>query len=165
MSPTAKPPESFVSINPQKLCHAAAFWVDGKLSSARILSIEPGDWLIRSVFTTLVIEIPQIYRAGHQHKTVDPADLIDVAYAAGRISAGFAHVRKIRPAEWKKQVPKPERSSKPYIIAERLKERLRPFELKEVRWPGDWQLRNDLWDAIGIGMWHLSRYPQKPLPY
>ncbi len=145
-----------VSINPQKHCHAVAFFKWGALHSARIYDNNPASWILQiDQYEELVIEIPQVYAPSHWKG--DPNDLIDVAFSAGKVAALFRVVHQVRPHAWKSGIPKPKKASEPYIIEHRARKKLTPEEVRTVIEPGSVKLRYDVWDAVAIGLWHLKR--------
>ena len=98
----------------------------------------------------LVIELPQVYVASRSKG--DPNDLILLAGLVGSFAHRFAAggYTLIKPAQWKGQTPKA-------ITEERARKRLTPEELARVQFPKAKSLRHNVWDAIGIGLKHLSR--------
>lgn len=111
----------------------------------------------------VVVERPQVYALGKSKG--DPNDLIQVALVAGGVGALLGHVCNaavffVTPAEWKGQLPKPASVKQPYIVAERARERLTPEERACVELPKAGKLQWDVWDAVGIGLHHLGRWPR-----
>lgn len=108
--------------------------------------------------TELVIERPQIYTAGRGKG--DPNLLVPLAAIAGAIAvrADAKHVTWLYPRAWKGATPKPKRGES-YIIERRVRERLDPFELGNIREAG--ALSHNVYDAIGIGLHHLGRFAKK----
>lgn len=109
----------------------------------------------------LVLERPQVYA---RKLETDPADLVTLALIGGAIAGnlrsgeGCGELRVVTylPAEHKGQVPKPEKSTDPYIIAERAKKRLSPAELARVESCAP-SLAHNVWDAIWLGLHHQGR--------
>lgn len=99
----------------------------------------------------LAIEMPQAYI----HRKGDQNDLLTLAGLVGAFTYFFSrcggHFTLYRPAEWKGQVPKE-------ITEKRARARLSTEELKRIKLPSA-SLRHNVWDAIGIGLHHLSRAP------
>jgi hypothetical protein len=96
----------------------------------------------------LVIEKPQVY----QSMKVDPGDLIDLAIVVGRIiGLSGREVTLYKPSQWKGQTPKA-------IHHERIKKLLSADELSRVVLPkAKKTLGHNVWDAIGLGLFHLGR--------
>jgi hypothetical protein len=105
----------------------------------------------------LAIELPQVY--DRSKSKGDPNDLIALAGLVGTIVGrlGVDDTTVYLPRAWKGQVPKPENTKQPYIIAERCKKRLSKDELLKVNLPGNVKLQWDVWDAIGLGLFHVGR--------
>ncbi len=91
-----------------------------------------------------VVELPRVYRGS----PVDPEDLIQLACLAGMLRAN----RYVRPAEWKKQIPKT-RDIDNYIVKKRVVSLLTEDERKMIK---DGKF-SDVYDAIGIGLFVLGR--------
>ncbi len=104
----------------------------------------------------LVVEKPKIY-PGTPH--VDANDLIDLAAVVGALLVAIPadEVRTPHPQEWKGQIPKPKRSTDPYIVEERNREKLTPEEVERIEYPRAKGLRHNVTDAVGIGLWALRR--------
>lgn len=107
----------------------------------------------------LVLEHPQVYA---KRLNTDPADLITLALLGGAVAGLFRvenpalRVVTYLPAEHKGQVPKPKKSTDPYIIAERAKKRLSPAELERVESCAP-SLAHNVWDAIWLGLHYQGR--------
>lgn len=97
-----------------------------------------------------VIEWPRERRGGH----ASVASLVTLGAHAGEALGriGATAPRRVDPAEWKGQVPKPERGAD-YIIARRVAAVLREGEPRPV----SFARALDTWDAIGLGLWALGR--------
>ena len=154
-----------ISIDPGVRTAGFALWDGAYLHRAGLLrsdriTIEP-PWVTLyeesfrltqfSPFTEIVIERPQVYvRRGKG----DPNDLIALALAAGLIVGTLlvehprAKVTEYLPATWKGQVPKK-------IMVERIKKGLTEGEHKRVNLPTAASLAHNVWDAVGIGLYHL----------
>jgi hypothetical protein len=108
---------------------------------------EPWTWL-----DTLVLELPQIYRfkgKGDPNESLVPLILID-----GAIQALFgAPARMYLPHEWKGSVD-------PDVCIYRVQARLTPQEKRTVCVFPD-SLAHNVWDAVGIGLFHLGRFNRK----
>jgi len=109
------------------------------------------DALVRSwggVVREVIIEWPQIYR----HSKGDPNDLLLLAGVAGIYTQKYSHSSKIvlyKPAQWKGQIPKP-------IHHKRIIERL-GSAIDRVELPKNKKLQADVWDAVGLGLYHLGK--------
>ena len=100
----------------------------------------------------LVMEKPQVYVQSKLKG--DPDDLIGLALmagcVAGMLSAGVKSVYLYFPRQWKGQVPK-------NIMTARTKEKLSDEERSRVDLPAKY-LQHNVWDAVGIGLYHLKRH-------
>jgi hypothetical protein len=114
----------------------------------------------------IVIEKPTMYPGGHQR----PNDLIDLAWAGGRIVGRFGRPTiEVLPAEWKHQLPKPvchermwdaltptERELLPVGAIDRVHAASRKLgitgKMPAYAWRGV-----DVLDAISIGLVHMGR--------
>lgn len=124
--------------------------IEQELSSARKDSV-------------ILLELPIAY-PGARSKA-DPNDLIRTGIRLGEFrhkygSRGYV-VEEIVPNEWKGNIPKPEKASEPYIITERVLEKLDEEELqllygcKSARAVKlDWNLI----DAVAMGLWRCRRW-------
>jgi hypothetical protein len=94
----------------------------------------------------VAIEVPQVY----PDDPVPPNDLITLAMVAGVVLGHLSPLRATRylPREWKGQVPKK-------VQHERLRAHLKSAELGRLDLPAP-SLQHNVWDAIGIGMHHLT---------
>lgn len=142
-----------VSIDPGVQHHGIAYWYNGVLRHAWLQPSHtslPKSPLV--AVSELVIEIPQTY--GGRSAKGDTNDLIDLAFAAGFIARRInaASVVKMRPREWKGQVPKK-------IMIERVRSKLKPEETLPavIALPAQQGLRHNVWDGIGIGLKRLGR--------
>lgn len=102
-------------------------------------------------FTEIVVEIPQVYHVSCSKG--DPNDLVALAFVAGRLvqrvqNGQQSRVVKYRPAEWKGQVPKE-------IHQRRTEQRLHESEREQVEGSRAVSLMHNVWDAIGLGLYHL----------
>lgn len=148
------------SIDPGLRKCGVAVWEDGKLVRAELVrgikNVE-GPWTWRSMaeavrkyaghVDSVAIELPQVYRP----QKIPSADLIQLTAVVGAICqelyAGFCVA--YLPREWKGSVPKE-------ITELRAKSRLSATELASIRLPCASDA-NNVWDAIGIGLFHLKR--------
>lgn len=107
------------------------------------------------------VEKPRVYRRGRgrgrkrgsdRGGDVDPNDLVDVAMTASALGTVVAlmggRVVEYRPATWKGQASKD-------VVEKRLREKLLPEEVSAVVLPSTKDRRSDVWDAVGIGEFHL----------
>lgn len=102
----------------------------------------------------VVLEYPQTYD-GRAAKG-DANDLISLALVAGAIFARTDEpTRLVLPREWKGQVPKKNQHGE-NPIEQRARGKLSPLELSRVVLPQK-KLRHNVWDSVGIGLWHLRR--------
>ena len=141
--------EELIAIDPGNTTGWATFSpVTGLLHYAGTTSVEA--WLAEDdrPYSTLIIEIPQVYRAGQS--VGDPNDLIKVAVNAGqwieRFSRRGATVRKVLPKDWKGQVSKE-------IHNRRVLALLTADEKTRILPSHD----HNMVDAIGLGLFHLKR--------
>jgi hypothetical protein len=106
----------------------------------------------------LIIELPQVYRSGHQvgrKSGTNPNDLIELAAVVGAIQACLGLPTTVYlPAEWKGQVPKE-------IVHERARKRLSSEEIvaieQELPRAG---LAHNVWDAVAMVLFHHHRMPR-----
>jgi hypothetical protein len=115
----------------------------------------------------LVVELPQVYARGANktrgdpNKCVLPLAMVNAALAA---LLSDVEVHSYQPHAWKGGTSKPKRAydgqgrEVPYVIKERVKERLTPGELVEVEWTGSVERSWDVADAIGIALHHIGRF-------
>ena len=137
---------SLISIDPGEHC-GVAYFSEGLLRAALLFGdyTDPQhDWYVSQV----VCELPE-------HRTGSPVrvnDLIKLAYRAGWHARGFEcawdSVVLVPPKKWKGSVD-------PDIMIERIKSKLSPGELARVSNYG--ARTHNVWDAIGLGLWHLKR--------
>lgn len=104
----------------------------------------------------VIIECPQTY--GGRASQGDANDLIGVSMVVGAIGAHLGEPWiAVRPAAWKGQVPK-KTKHKTNPIELRCRAKMTAAELCRVYLPkSKVNLGHNVWDAIGIGMWHLRR--------
>lgn len=124
----------------------------------------------------LVLEWPQHYSGRAARGGGD--DLLSLAAVDGAIAALFylngvtaklrdpnfqfsVEVQHVTPHDWKGSIPKPKRQSEPYIVRERVVDRLSEAECAVVEWPKNKKLGWDVADAIGIGLHALGRFERK----
>lgn len=93
--------------------------------------------------TVLVVcEFPKVYPRGKSKG--DPEDLLQLAAVVGAIGPDVIY----RPYEWKGQTPK-------VISIARTQAALTDEERARVRLPRNKKHQLDVWDAVGIGLYHL----------
>jgi hypothetical protein len=104
----------------------------------------------------LVIEVPQVYTRARSKG--DPNDLIDLACVVGAIMGvhNWRQVFVYRPAQWKGQQPKE-------VTTRNAQNDLRPEELTRVTHCAA-SLMHNVWDAVALGLAHLKKVGQRPLP-
>ena len=104
--------------------------------------------------TTLVLEKMQIYAPSKQKGR--QKDLLTLTLMAGALiaSIGFdVEHELVTPAAWKGQLPKE-------VLTERVKKCLSEKEHARVELSKALSLNHNLWDGVGIGLWHLGRKGQ-----
>lgn len=130
------------AIDPGVDYYAVATFVGPALMSACVIPIAD----ISRVDRPLVIELAQIY----QRSGVRQADIADLLFATGYIAAHYkGGIRKVRPAEWKGQVPKK-------IHHPRIKQSLVTHERAIIDGMNKGDLKHVM-DAIGIGLFACGR--------
>lgn len=155
--------KTLLSIDPGLRNVAVAEWHDGELVHATLVANPnkgrgPSAWrdaasaviseLGSDVYTEAALEVPQVYRQGLQKG--DPSDLIELAGVDGALTAFLsAQVTGYLPARWKGQVPKD-------IHHARILKKLTDSEKSAIICPQKSLLHN-VYDAIGIGLFHLGR--------
>lgn len=100
----------------------------------------------------IVMEWPQVY--GQGGAKASPRALLDVAAAAGAVAAscGLTKCIRVKPAEWKGQVPKESHNER--VLARLSQDEKAVFERWVLHGPAK---ENDVIDAIGIGLWAIGR--------
>lgn len=153
--------ETLLTIDPGVHHSGFALWDSDCLTDAwlqKTVCSGPKRWLQRPLDHVL-IEVPEIYSA--RHLKGDPRDLVDVAFQAGawwgEIKTLPSRGDKLRlttiyPKKWKKQVPKA-------IMVERIKLMTTQTERDRICRSVPASLMHNVWDAIGIGLWHHKRLP------
>lgn len=99
----------------------------------------------------------QVYRQGKQ-KGRDPNDLIPLAAIVGGVSLCAREPTWFVPRDWKYTMPKA-KTGEEYIIERRVNERLSESERLNIRDAG--ALSHNVYDAIGIGLFHLGRFNRR----
>lgn len=159
--------KTFASIDPGLRACGVAIWEDGHLKRAALvrgdyqskLLAESAMAMSRVVreylhdYYSIVIELPQTYR-GRAEKG-DANTLIELGVVCGAISAVNGSVIFVRPHDWKGTIPKKNKEGV-NVVRERVREELSEIELARVQLPSR-SLEHNVYDAIGIGLWHLKR--------
>lgn len=147
-----------IAIDPGAKNLGVAFFKDDILWRAWLCPTADLHMLTNLRSHVIVIEKPQIY----PKQKGDPNDLIDLAIIAGRIAEScrpfvgedgptIPHVVYYKPAVWKGQTPKE-------IHHERIKKHLeRQGVLSCVEIPRAKSLAHNVWDAVGLGLYHLTK--------
>lgn len=142
-----------------KACGVAAFCGRGVLRHAVYVPVEHledylddllyGQNLVLRYGQNLIIEMPRIYPGSGQQKG-DLNDLLDLASVVGLCESFYNPTQRERvfPAQWKGQVPKK-------IMTARILSKLTPAERVCIQSVG--AKDHNIIDAIGIGLWKLSR--------
>jgi hypothetical protein len=160
-------------VDPGKFHAALAFFAEDRLKAKTLLKVsghsaaaassELGElafqWLtdlgaVRAgCLECVACEKPAIWTQGGFRG--DPNDVLDLMATNGSIMhAVWAHQRAyITTNDWKGQVPKPKKSSEPYIIEQRVRKRLDEQETAVLGQAPD----HNVVDAVGIGLWDLKR--------
>lgn len=109
----------------------------------------------------LVVEWPQTYDG--RSSRGDTNDLLPLAGVDAALVTllPFSKVAYFVPHEWKGGTQKPSKASDPYVIEERVKDRLDAGENQRVEWPRSEKHGWDVADAIGIGLKFLGRFERK----
>jgi hypothetical protein len=102
----------------------------------------------------VVIEKMKVYRFAKQKGS--QGDLIDLAHLGGALLCLGRRAILVEPAQWKGQVPKD-------VVKGLVRARLSEYELANL----DASLagiapskQHNVYDAVGIGLWHLKRWPK-----
>jgi hypothetical protein len=102
--------------------------------------------------TAVAIEKMQIYDST---PLAHANDCITLSLMAGRVTGLFSgwvgdNTFAYLPHQWKGQTPKK-------IMIERIKSKLTAEETKRVQLPKTKRGHSDIWDAVGIGLYHLRK--------
>ena len=97
----------------------------------------------------VIVEVPQVY--SYERSKGDPNDLVDLAFAAGRMTRDFEHVDVVRPKQWKGQLPKDVHHQR--VMAKLVQPECDVIHRAQV---AQSKLHNVL-DAVGLGLWKLGR--------
>jgi hypothetical protein len=112
------------------------------------------NWVGKPVVDKFIIEHPRIYPGSAQQKG-DLNDLLDVVGVGSAIAASFPEytVDSVFPSDWKGQVPKD-------VMTARISKAILQNERACIeKCPAS--LMHNLLDAVGIGLWKLSRINQR----
>jgi hypothetical protein len=142
-----------IAIDPGTKHLGVAIFEDGFLYHAFLLSWPAHEIVEPFGRADVVIEKPQVYVGSRQKG--DPNDLIDLAIIAGRVAEQLSPFTRdlyfYRPNQWKGNVPKD-------IHHERIKTRLeKQGVLTNVEIPRTKSLAHNVWDAVGLGLYHLTK--------
>lgn len=135
------------------LFHAFSLPIPGSLRGPRAWKTMA--WTVKEALPALdalVIEIPQVYETRARSKG-DPNDLIQLAACVGAIVGQLptgVEVSCVKPAEWKGQVKKEVTQARCLTI-------LTEEEKQRIKLPSAKSLAHNVWDALGLGLWHLDR--------
>jgi hypothetical protein len=102
--------------------------------------------------TVVVVEKMQIYNST---PLAHANDCVTLSLMAGRVTGLFSgwigdRTYAYYPHQWKGQVPK-------RIMIERIKKKLTPGETSRIKLPKAAGKKLDVWDAVGIGLYHLRK--------
>lgn len=160
-----------VTIDPGINCAGLAVWEDSQLIAAMSIRISKkghvldratrmgeqlvfhaGEWTLEK----LLIEWPKVYdsRQAGKVKGQRPSDLLPLCAVCGTVAPAFREVEIVEPFTWKGHITKAvtkARILKPgrLSVAERACFKNGPF---------------DMYDAIGIGLWHHGRFDGRIFP-
>lgn len=154
-----------LSIDPGLRACGCARWIDGALQQAIFLRGSKEESLPHAVAQMvntvrawsggkrdfdLIIELPQTYRGRAERG--DANDLIALGCIVGGIHDALSAAATIyvRPREWKGQLRKE-------ITEARCRAALTLEELRRVKLPSAKSLQHNVWDGVGIGLWHLRK--------
>lgn len=104
----------------------------------------------------LIIEKPQVY--ARSKSKGDPNDLIDVAVVVGGLVSQWPAVDTAvyLPRAWKGTVKKE-------VMVRRIRDKwVTAEECKRVQLPKEKELRHNVWDAVGLGAFHLRKLKLRP---
>ncbi len=157
-----------MAIDPGVRHAGISYWKDSKLVEALLIRHKHGYVdLAQLVFNhtymsghhrrldEIIIEKPRAY-SEHAKQKGDQNDLIELAIAIGQMSAlllqGTTEITLLYyyPDEWKKQMPKE-------VTTKRIKSALSSEEMAVVDLPTSKKLQFDVWDGVGIGLYHVRK--------
>lgn len=161
--------ETIIAIDPGLNQSGLALFKRGKLQFACLTPLVNGKNPIRAVpyireelrkyaprsDRIVIIEKPRVYQTGLQKG--DQRDIVNLALAVGAIGQllrpkWLDSLIFVEPHEWKGQVPKE-------IMQKRIDKTLTAEELSKIVWPSK-SLRHNVYDAIGLGLWGISKAPK-----
>jgi RNase H-fold protein (predicted Holliday junction resolvase) len=151
-----------LAVDPSSLSAGLAVFTEvrGLLSYAQVVAPKPGgpqnvakaiEEIARNYdITELAIEEPMEFRSKKGRK-VKVDNLLLLARAVGATVARI-NVRTCyyRPTEWKGQLPK-------RVTEKRIRAILSDNEMSKIKMPRGQKKRGDVFDAIGIGLFHIGR--------
>lgn len=145
-----------LAVDPATHGYGVSCWQGSVLVSAEYIRHDRiREYAIQNPCDDLVIEIPQVY----PDMGWAANGLCSLAFAAGEAAGVWdcSQLIKVQPPIWTLKVPKDRR-----IIA--IQQNINSTEHNSVLLPSDY-LANNVWDAVGLGMWRLGRVcwsrPQK----
>ena len=148
------------ALDPGATCAGVAWFVDARLRVAKCIigsdwkdtADHVRDFVLENLLvmqTAFVFERMQVYR--EQFLKGDPNDLITLMLMAGRVSSlAWTSVHEIFPRQWKGQQPK-------NISEQNVKNALHSDEFSCIELPTRRGLQHNVWDAIGIGLFHTRK--------
>jgi hypothetical protein len=137
-----------------KKAGAAVYETTGLLRGAWLAEgmnwIETADAVCAYVCAIRISEVVVERMQAYPQMPIPIEDLITLSLMAGRVTGYFPWAKTVEyyPREWKGQVPKD-------IMIERIKAKATKDEKKRIRLPKGKKKQADIWDAVGIGQWHL----------
>lgn len=139
----------WLSVDPGVQHCGVCVWNDKELTGAHLWNSESSFpvWYqgnAAKYIALALVEQMQVYPGGRY-----AADLLDVCFAAGRVTAEISEIVKVTPAQWKGQVPKK-------IHHARLQKSATPQEIRLIEGACIPSLRHNVWDAYGLGKWYLA---------
>lgn len=159
-----------ISIDPGLRASGCAMWRDGLLERAALVSSlsesaatceavltmvrEVAQWVDDVGWSSdlrVICEYPRTY--GGRASRGDANDLIAVALVSGALVNEFSGAtasRLVLPQEWKGSAPKSATEA-------RAREDLSRDELARVKLPRGARAAENVWDAVGIGLWALRK--------
>ena len=137
-----------IAVDPATHGYGVSCWVGNELTAALYLRHDRiREFAIQHPCDDLVIEIPQVYPGMGWAAN----GLCSLAFAAGEAAGVWdcSQLIKVQPPIWTLQVPKDRR-----IIA--IQQNINSSEHGRVELPSEY-LADNVWDAVGLGMWRLDR--------
>jgi hypothetical protein len=130
------------SLDPGVQFCALAIWEDSVLTC---VEYAPAESLLVDHDALILVELPQVYPTSKG----DNNDLIQLAFAAGKVAGRVKECKAFSPRTWKG-------TCKKEIMHKRIEARMTEAEWVVVGKQTKKALGNIL-DAIGIGLWHFGR--------